>query len=65
MNTYCLNPYSVRSVNDVGWRHELQRKCIARNRHMLATIINFNEDLHAHNWRDCARRPQWNFSASP
>ena len=49
MNTYCLNPYSVRSVNDVGWRHELQRKCTTRNRHMLAANINFNEDLHAHN----------------
>ena len=46
MNTYCLNPYSVRSVNDVGWRHELQRKSeyLTRNPideyllHMLAAI---------------------------
>ena len=52
MNTYCLNPYSVRSVNDVGWRHELQRKFTARNRHMLAANINCNENLLPHNWRD-------------
>ena len=65
MNTYCLYPYSVRSVNDVGWLHELRKKCTARNRHMLPANIDCNEDLHAQNDRDCAGRPQRNSSASP